>query len=63
MVRLCTYAGVNHEQLQLCQLPTLVTVVQKVLDSDTGRYKEIEVPRPVAIEKYTCYMGGVDKSD
>ena len=38
-------------------------VIRKVLDSDTGRYKEIEVPRPVAIEKYNCYMGGVDKSD
>ena len=35
-------------------------VIQKVLDSDTGRYKEIEVPHPVAIN---CYIGGVDKSD
>ena len=38
-------------------------MIQKVLDSDTGRYKEIEVPRPAAIEKYNCYRGGVDKSD
>ena len=38
-------------------------MIRKVLDSDTGRYKEIEVPCPVAIEKYNCYMGRVDKSD
>ena len=38
-------------------------VIRKVLDSGTGRYKEIEVPRPVTIEKYNYYMGGVDKSD
>ena len=33
------------------------------MSKKTGTFSTIEIPRPIAVEHYDRYMGGVDKSD
>lgn len=33
------------------------------MDKKTGTLTTVEIPRPVTVEKYNQYMGGLDKSN
>ena len=39
------------------------SVPRKIFNCDTGRKEEVSIPRPIAIDKYNMFMGGVEKSD
>ena len=39
------------------------TVERKVVDKGTGKMTTLDIPRPVPVEMYNRFMGGVDKSD
>ena len=38
-------------------------VTRKKTNRDTGSFDTFEIPRPLMVENYNAYMGGVDKSD
>lgn len=38
-------------------------VTRKKTNQDTGSFDMFKIPRPLMVEKYNAYMGGVDKSD
>ena len=38
------------------------SVPRKIFNRDTGRKEEVSIPRPIVIDKYNMFMGGVDKS-
>ena len=39
------------------------SVERKVVDGETGKMTTLDIPRPVPVEMYNRFMGGVDKSD
>ena len=58
-----------HDTRPVCVMSTAFPghgdnmVTRKKTNRDTGSFDTFEIPRPLMVENYNAYMGGVDKSD